>query len=330
MGYIPPFILNDEMLEAVTEIVEMLGRISNIGNLDKLPSLRRAGRIKSIHSSLAIEKNTLTIEQVTDIINGKRVLGPPNEIQEVKNAYDAYKEIETLDPISVKDLLKIHGIMMRSLVDNSGAFRTGQVGVFDSDGKVIHMAPPALNVPSLIGGLFEWLKSSKAHPLIKSSVFHYEFEFIHPFPDGNGRMGRLWQTIILSAWKPVFAWIPIESMVKERQQEYYNAIAASTSLGSSNPFIMFMLKAIADAVEGIVNDTRAHLSHISERVRKLLGVMQDYPMSANEIMDLLRMKSKPSFRANYLQPAIEAGLIGLTDPDTPTNRNQRYFKKSMI
>ena len=327
MGYTPPFELNDEMLEGVTEIVEMLGRISNVGALDKLPKLRRAGRIKSIHSSLAIEKNTLTIEQVTDIINGKRVLGPPNEIQEVKNAFEAYKEIETTNPNSVKDLLKIHGIMMYGLVDNPGAFRPGQVGVFDGSGKVIHMAPPALNVSGLINELFDWLQKSKAHPLIKSSVFHYEFEFIHPFPDGNGRMGRLWQTVILSAWKPIFAWIPIESIVNERQQEYYDAITLSTSSGSSNPFIIYMLKAISDAVQGIVSDTSAHINHISERVRKLLSVMQDYPMSANEIMGLLEMKSKASFRVNYLQPAIEAGLVGLTDPDMPTNRNQRYFKK---
>ena len=327
MGYIPPFSLNDEMLEYVTDIAEMLGRISNVGALDKLPKLRRAGRIKSIHSSLAIEKNTLTIEQVTDIINGKRVLGPPNEIQEVKNAIEAYKEIETADPNSVKEMLKIHGIMMKGLVDNAGSFRPGQVGVFDGGGKVIHMAPPAINVPGLIGELFDWLRNSKAHPLIKSSVFHYEFEFIHPFPDGNGRMGRLWQTIILSAWKPIFAWIPIESIVKERQQGYYDAITLSTSSGNSNPFIIYMLKAISDAVQDIVNDTREHLNHISERVRKLLAVMQDYPMSASEIMSLLGMKSRVSFRTNYLQPAIEAGLIGLTDPDVPTNRNQRYFKK---
>lgn len=327
MGYIPPFSLTDEMLETVTGIVEALAHISNAGNLDKLPKLRRAGRIKSIHSSLAIEKNTLTIEQITDIINGKRVLGPPNEIQEVKNAFEAYMEIETLDPNSVTNLLRIHGIMMRGLVDRPGSFRPGQVGVFDGDGRVIHMAPPAQDVPGLIYGLFDWLKSSKAHPLIKSSVFHYEFEFIHPFSDGNGRMGRLWQTVILSAWKSIFAWIPIESIVKERQQEYYDAIAVSTASGNSNPFIMYMLKAVYDAVEGIVNDTRKYINHISERVRKLLAVMQDYPMSANEIMTLLGMKSKVSFRINYLLPAIEAGLIGLTNPDVPTNRNQRYFKK---
>jgi len=264
---------------------------------------------------------------VTDIINGKRVLGPPNEIQEVKNAFEAYKEIEKADPLKVKDLLRIQGIMMHGLADNPGAFRSGQVGVYDGDGRVVHMALPAKNVAGLIGELFDWMKSTKAHPLIKSSVFHYEFEFIHPFPDGNGRMGRLWQTVILSAWRPVFAWIPIESIVKERQQEYYDAITYSSASGNSNAFILYMLKAIHDAVFAIVNDTREHINHISERVRKLLSVMQDFPMSASEIMALLGMKSRLSFRTNYLQPAIEAGLVGLTDPDTPTSRNQRYFKK---
>jgi Fic family protein len=199
--------------------------------------------------------------------------------------------------------------------------------VFDGDGNVVHMAPPAKNVPGLITELFDWLKTGKAHPLIKSSVFHYEFEFIHPFQDGNGRMGRLWQTVILSAWKPVFEWIPIESIVKARQQEYYDAITESTRAGNSNPFIMYMLKAALDAVNGAVTDAREHINHIGERVRSLLAVMREYPMSANEIMELLGLKSKPTFRANYLHPAIEAGLIGLTVPDKPTSGNQRYFRK---
>ena len=327
MGYTPPFSLTDTMLEVVAAIVERLGQISNIGALDNLPRLRRSGRIKSIHSSLAIENNTLSIEQMTDIINGKRVLGPLNEIQEVKNAFDSYLEIKNANPSSIDDLLRIHGVMMKGLVERAGAFRSGQVGVFNESGIVIHMAPPPSNVPRLIKELFDWLKASKAHPLIKSSVFHYEFEFIHPFMDGNGRMGRLWQTMILAAWKPIFAWIPIESIVKKKQQEYYEAIRLSTSSGSSDLFIIFMLNAILEAVDDIVRDTRQHINHLSDRVRKLLEIMQDYPMSANELMGLIEMKSRASFRTNYLQPAIEAGLIGLTVPDKPTSRNQRYFKK---
>ncbi len=326
MRYKPPFNLNDEMLEYVTRIVETLGVVSNVESLDKLPKLRRVGRIKSIHSSLAIENNTLTFEQVIDIVSGKQVVGPAREIQEVKNALEAYKEIQNADPFSTPDLLRIHKIMMTGLVDNPGLFRFGQVGVFDGDGNVVHIAPPATRVPELIGNLFEWLKTSKTHPLIKSCVFHYEFEFIHPFSDGNGRMGRLWQTIILNAWKPIFAWIPLESIVKERQKEYYDAITQSTKLGNSDPFIMYMLKAIATATEKIVNEAKMHINFTNERVRKLLAVMQDYPMSTSEIMKLLGMKSRISFREHYLKPAIEMGLVGLTIPDIPTNRNQRYFK----
>ncbi len=326
MGYIPPFNLNDEMLETVTRIVELLGNISYSGNFDNLPKLRRAGRIKSVHSSLAIEQNTLSLEQVSDIINGKKVFGPPNEIQEVKNAIKAYSEIEKSDAFSINDLLRIHGIMMQGLVDNPGRFRSSSVGIFDGEAKVVHLAPPAKNVPLLINDLFTWLKTSKTHPLIKSSVFHYEFEFIHPFSDGNGRIGRLWQTMILSAWKPLFTWMPIESIVKERQQEYYDAITQSTKVGSSNPFIMYMLKAILAAVEKTVYDTKMHIRYTNDRVRKLLEVLQDYPLSTSEIMRLLGMKSRTSFRKNYLNPALEMGLVCMTIPESPTNRNQRYFK----
>lgn len=327
MGYQPSFTITEDMLNRVAEIVELLSSIANVGNLDKLPRLRRSGRIKSIYSSLAIEKNTLTIEQMTTIINGKQVIGPPNEIQEVKNAFEAYQEIANANPYNIKDLLKIHQIMMRGLVDNPGVFRSRQVGVFDEKGNVVHIAPPAINVPTLIKELFEWLKNSKTHPLIKSCVFHYEFEFIHPFPDGNGRIGRLWQTIILAAWKSVFAWIPIESIIKKRQKEYYDAITSSTSQSSSNAFIIYMLEMIKLAVEEIINNAIEHINHISDGVRKLLAVLQDYPMSTHEIMKRLNLKSRASFRKNYLQPAIEAGLVTMTIPNKPTSGNQRYLKK---
>jgi Fic family protein len=327
MGYIPPFDLTDGMFEKVADIVEALGKISSVETLDRLLRLRRVGRMKSIHSSLAIENNTLTIEQVTDVVGGKRVLGAPSEIQEVKNAFEAYEEIENIDPCSVSDLLRVHGIMTRGLVGGAGAFRSGQVGVFDENGNVVHMAPPAKNVSKLIAELFDWLRTAKTHPLIKACVFHYEFEFIHPFTDGNGRLGRLWHTVILSKWKPVFAWIPIESIVKERQREYYDAIAASTKDGKSNPFIAYMLRATFDAVEEIVKDAREHIDHMDERVRKLLSVMRDYPMTARELMTLLGLKSMSAFKMNYLRSAVEAGLVDLTVPDKPTSKNQRYYKK---
>lgn len=325
-NYTPPYNTTEEMLELVSEIMECLGQISGVNDLAKLPKLRRANRIKSIYSSLAIEHNSLSLEQVSDIINGKRVLGAPDEIQEVKNAIDAYKLLENLDPYKINELLKAHKAMTNGLIEESGNFRTREEGVFAGE-RCIHVAPPAKNVPSLMQDLFDWLNISKTHPLIKSSVFHYEFEFIHPFRDGNGRMGRFWQTALLSRWKPIFAWIPVESMIIDKQEEYYTAISQSTAAGNSNPFIIFMLEAFLKAIKGLVEDSNDHMNHISDRVRQLMNIIKDYPMSSIELMKLLRLKSRETFRQNYLMPALESGLIGMTIPEKPTSRNQMYFKK---
>ena len=219
------FELTNKMLETLAEIMENLGKLSNVNNLEKLPRLRKVSRIKSIYSSLAIENNTLSINQVTDLINGKRVLGPEDDIIAVQNAFRAYKELDSINPYDLKDLLRIHKIMMNNLVQEAGCLRFGNVGVFNEQRKVIHTAPSFKIVKGLINELFDWVKNSDIQMLIKSSIFHYEFEFIHPFSDGNGRMGRLWQTVLLSSWKPIFKYIPIESVIKNNQEEYYNAIA---------------------------------------------------------------------------------------------------------
>ena len=324
--YIPPYEITDEMLELVSEIMENLGKLSGVNELEKLPRLRRVSRIKSIHSSLAIENNTLSIEQVTDVINGKRVLAPQKDIEEVHNAFNAYEKLSEINPYSIDDLLKIHGIMMNGLVKEAGMLRSGQVGVYNQDGKVVHLAPPADFVPQQLGQLFDWVKNSNANMLIKSSVFHYEFEFIHPFNDGNGRTGRLWQTALLASWKPIFAWIPIESIIKDNQEDYYNAITLSTSQGKSNIFIEFMLDVINKAIKDIITDTRNHYNHINNQIAELMKVIESYPQSATELMEKLNLKSRLGFRKNYLQPALDAGLIGMTEPDKPTSKNQRYFK----
>ena len=324
--YIPPYEITDEMLELVSEIMENLGKLSGIHELKKLPRLRKVNRIKSIHSSLAIENNTLSIEQVTDVIDGKRVLGPKEDIIAVQNANLAYKELENINPFSLDDLLKIHGIMMSGLISEAGKIRTGQVGIYNQDGKVVHLAPPANFVSKQLIGLFDWIKSSPANMLIKSSVFHYEFEFIHPFCDGNGRMGRLWQTALLASWKPIFAWIPIESIIKDNQEEYYNAIAQSTNQAKSNKFIVFMLDVINKAIKDILIDTKNHYNHINNQITKLMKVIESYPQSATELMQKLNLKSRVGFRKNYLQPALDAGLIGMTEPNKPTSKNQKYFK----
>lgn len=324
--YIPPYEITDEMLELVSEIMENLGKLSGVNELEKLPRLRRVSRIKSIHSSLAIENNTLSIEQVTDVINGKRVLAPQKDIEEVHNAFNAYEKLSEINPYSIDDLLRIHGIMMNGLVKEAGKLRSGQVGVYNQEGKVVHLAPPADFVPQQLGQLFDWVKNSNANMLIKSSVFHYEFEFIHPFNDGNGRTGRLWQTALLANWKPIFAWIPIESIIKDNQEDYYNAITLSTSQGKSNIFIEFMLDVINKAIKDIITDTRNHYNHINNQITELMKVIESYPQSATELMEKLNLKSRLGFRKNYLQPALDAGLIGMTEPDKPTSKNQKYFK----
>ena len=254
--YTPPFNITDEILQLISEISEQIGALNvMLGERMPSPMLRKENQIKTIHSSLAIEHNSLSLQQVTDVIDGKHVLGAPNEIQEVKNALQAYQLMQQLDAYEEKDLLRAHGLMMADLVDGAGKYRQAGVGVFDND-KCIHVAPPAERVPQLMGDLFEWLKQTKAHPLISSCVFHYEFEFIHPFMDGNGRMGRYWQTLLLSHWKGIFAWIPVETMVKKHQEQYYSAISQSDARGDSTVFITFMLRCILETInqEKIVTD----------------------------------------------------------------------------
>ena len=325
-NYVPPYEINDEMLDLVARITEKLGQLNGVSALEKLPKLRRVSRISSIYSTLAIENNKLSVGQVTDVIDGKRVLGFQEDVLAVKNAISAYKLLKDIDPYSIDDLLKVHGVMMQGLVSEAGKIRTGQVGVYNGEGEVIHIAPSAEMVSPLIYRLLDWAKTSKANMLIKSSVFHYEFEFIHPFRDGNGRMGRLWQSVMLSCWKPIFEWIPIESIIKENQQEYYKAIALSTSQGRSDKFILFMLSVIDKAIQHIVVDTQNHINHINNQVAALMVVIESYPKSASELMAKLDLKSKDNFRKNYLYPAIESGLIEMTDKNKPTSRNQRYFK----
>jgi len=246
--YEPPFSITSKIVELVSEISELVGLIGVFIESDlPSPELRKENHIKSIQASLAIEHNTLSVAQVTDIVNGKHVVGTLREIQEVKNAIVAYDKICDLDPFSKKDFLKAHGLMMQGLVSEFGKFRSGSVGVFKG-GQCIHMAPSASNVPNLVSDLLKWVKITDTHPLIKSCVFHYELEFIHPFADGNGRMGRFWQTVLLTDWRPVFAWVPVETIVKKNQQEYYRVIGECDKSGKSTEFVEFMLQCIKEAL----------------------------------------------------------------------------------
>lgn len=249
----PPFEITNQMIDYVAEIAELVGKLNGTNHLTANPTLRRGNRIRTIHGSLAIEQNTLSLEQVTAVLNGKRVLAPPKDIAEVKNAYEIYERLDDLDPYSVDDLLTAHGIMTRGLVEESGMFRTRPVGVVDSEGHVLHFGTLPQYVPDLVMELLEWAKTSEVHMLIRSCVFHYELELIHPFADGNGRVGRLWHTLLLSKWNSVFAWLPVESIIHDRQQEYYDAINTSNDAGESTPFIGFMLSAIKESLMEAVN-----------------------------------------------------------------------------
>lgn len=249
MNYAPPFTMNDKIRGLVKSIDEELKRVDIKPGMIN-PKLRKENRIKTIHSSLAIEANTLSLEQVTSIINGNRVLGNPNEIREVKNAYDAYELMLEMKPASIDDLLRAHKLMMEGLIKENGRFRSEGVGIFDGD-KLIHMAPPADLVAGEVEDLFAWYDESDLHPLVKSSIFHYEFEFIHPFQDGNGRIGRFWHTVLLGAYNEVFYWLPVEELIQLRQKDYYDALAMSDKKVDAAYFVELILELIYEALKEI-------------------------------------------------------------------------------
>ena len=328
-SYVPPYTISNRMLELVSDISEKVGKISSHKELESKPHLRRNNRIKSIHSSLKIEANSLSLSEVRDVINGHLVLGDQKEIQEVKNAYEAYKKIPEINPTSISELKKIHGIMTYRTVNESGVFRQGEEGVFSGD-KCIFIAPPPHMVSGLMNDLISWMKRSEGvvHPLILSAVFHYEFVFIHPFADGNGRMARLWHTVILYRWRNIFEYIPLESQIERFQTEYYDAIAQCHVNGNSDVFIEFMLDMIDQILDEVILQINKSNADTSEYVKRMLDVMEyDVPYTSNAIMEALGLKSKEALRKNYIKTAIELGLIRMTLPDKPNSKNQRYIKQ---
>lgn len=326
--YSPPFTITNKMLHLVSEISETVGKLEVFRSFDSKPYLRRNNRIQSIHSSLAIESNALSPEQVRSVINGQTVIGPEKEIREVQNAYTAYEMLGNFDPYSLKDLQKLHGIMTDRLLSDSGTFRNHGEGVFDGD-ICIFMAPPAQFVPQHMQNLFEWMTEERQtlHPLILSSAFHYEFVFIHPFSDGNGRMARLWQTALLSEWNPLFHFLPVESEIKDFQNGYYEAIAVSHEAGNCNVFIEFMLQMIKLTVERTLKQVSEKEFLPQDKAQKLLDCMEfGVQYTAKQLMEKLSLKSKDNFRNLYLNPALEKNLITMGIPDKPTSRNQTYMK----
>lgn len=316
------------MLELVSNISEKVGKISSHRELEAKPHLRKNNRIRSIHSSLKIEASSLSLSEVREVINGHLVLGDRKEIQEVKNAYAAYERIADINPSSISDLKKIHRIMTYRTVKESSEFRKGDEGVFSGD-KCIFVAPPPDMINGLMKDLLSWIKKNEGivHPLIMAAVFHYEFVFIHPFADGNGRMARLWHTVILYRWRNVFEFIPLESQIERFQDEYYDAIAKCHVNGNSDVFIEFMLDMINRILDEVITQINQANAETSEYVKRLLECMEyDVPYTSKAIMEHLGLKSKETLRKNYLNPAIELGLIRMTLPDKPNSKNQRYIR----
>jgi Fic family protein len=319
--YVPAFSVDADMINRLVRIEDILSKIVSVSAYHSKIKLRRESNIRSIHSSLAIEGNKLSIGMVTDIIDGKRVVGDFADILEVKNAYTAYGMIGSVDIYSIDGLLEVYDAMMFGLVspDDSG-LRDCKVAVYDGD-VPIHTAPEPDLVEPMVLDLLEWSKTVDVHPLVKGSAFHYQLEYIHPFVDGNGRMGRLWHSAILSEWKSVFLNIPLEPRIQKNQSEYYHVLEKCDKTGDCSEFIKLCLRITEDVLLEIMKiGNNGNLS-------ALMSAVDNDPISASDIMKVLGLAHRTHFMKNYLHPAIEAGLIEMTDPDLPKSRKQKYRKK---
>lgn len=310
----PPYQITPEIIKLIASISEKIGQI-NAKFLDKpSPKLRKENRIKTIHSSLSIEGNTLTEEQITALIEKKRIIGPEKDVNEVLNAISVYDQLQSFDPKSSKSFLNAHEILMKGLVSDNGKYRKRGVGIMAGD-RIAHMAPPAANVPHLMNDLFEYLKTSKEISLIKSCVFHYEMEFIHPFIDGNGRMGRLWQTLILMKEYPVFEFIPFENIIHKTQSEYYHALSQSDKSGSSTPFIEYMLGVVNDSLHTML-DFKSRVMSTEDRLAYFSEIC-DAEFSRKDYMSVFKEISSAT-ASRDLKQGVQLGLFEKEGDKTKT------------
>ena len=331
-AYQPPFQITPSILTLVADISEQLGLWSAVlGHADAalLPELRRGNRLRTIQASLAIEHNSLSLEQVTAVLEGKRVLGLPREIQEVRNAFAAYEQLPNWQPYNVNHVLAAQGQLMLGLVDDAGQWRHAGVGIY-RDQQLMHMAPPPSQVARLMEDLLAWLKTMPVHPLVAICVFHYEFEFIHPFSDGNGRMGRLWQTLILSQWKPELAYLPVETVIRHQQADYYAALSAADKASDATGFVEYMLKALLSAMQEVVEAPSQHQvgtkSELTVEQSYVLAIFKG-EMTLMALMKEVNRSDRSKFRSQVLNPLMDAGLVEPTIPDKPTSSKQKYRLK---
>ena len=323
----PHYTITEKAADYLAKIVETVTRLEYGTSFKRDIRLHRENRVRTIHSSLAIEGNSLTLGEVTAVIEGKVVAGKQTEIKEVKNAYEAYDKIMTYDPYAIKDFLKAHKLMTEGLVEEDGRFRNGDVGVFDGD-VVVHIGARPQFVYDLIKELFDWAKKSDLHPVLKSAILHYEIETIHPFADGNGRIGRLWQTLLLSKWNAIFAWIPMESVLYMNRQQYYHAIEAARKANDSGAFIEFTLSAlyeiIADQEKHQVKHEDKHQVDLSDTQIDVLKTLKYKALSRKEIFMAIGISGDSRSFKRHIEPLIEEGLIEMTVPDKPNSRLQKY------
>ncbi|MEM6298171.1 MAG: Fic family protein [Bacteroidota bacterium] len=314
----PPYEITSTILQLVTSISEKVGEVKAYHISIPSPKLRKKNQIKSVRASLAIEGNTLDESQITALLEGKRVLGTQKEIQEVKNAIQVYEALTNFNAESEVDFLSAHALLMSGLVDKAGEYRIREVGIVQSGTKLSHLAPPAWNVPNLMQSLFTYLTDSQEIPLIKSCVFHYELEFIHPFEDGNGRMGRLWQTLLLAQEYPIFLYLPVETLVHEQQQAYYEALAQSDKSGQSTIFIEYMLSRIDAALEDYLAQVRQPQS-AEERLRYFFTLSSETnTFKRKDYLQVFRDLSSAT-ASRDLQKGVSLGWLKKTGDKRTTN-----------
>ncbi|GHV84988.1 Fic family protein [Spirochaetia bacterium] len=323
----PPYTITEKAADYLAKIVETVTRLEFGTEFKRDIKLHRENRIRTIQSSLGIEGNSLTLDEVTAVIEGKVVVGKQTEIKEVKNAYEAYDKIMSFDPYAISDFLKAHKLMTQGPVKESGKFRSGDVGVFDGT-VAVHIGARPQFVPQLMTDLFDWAKGSELHPVLKSAILHYEIETIHPFADGNGRMGRLWQTLLLAKWNAIFAWIPMESVLYQNRPQYYQAIEDAREANDSGAFIEFTLSAIfaSIALQTKHQDKHQdkHQVNLSSTQIAVLKALRNKPLSRKELFAAIEMNGDSRSFKRHIEPLLADGLIEMTVPDKPNSRLQKY------